>query len=268
LGDAISRYNPKAIIYNYHTITTPWITARTTRPYQIPHLGIIHEFDQKDADETTNQIFNYSLYQDPNLIERNPLAFKTKQLMYPYVNTKPVPDIPTIGSFGFGFPDKGFERLVSTVQDEFDIAVINLHMPFNDIVDKEGKSAKRVAENCRKILTKPGITLNVTHNFLTEPELLDFLAGNTINAFFTDVNKHLGISGTIHHALAVHRPLAVTKCPMYRHILHATPSICIEDSSLKEIIANGITPLLPFYEEWSEEAFIKDYERILDKVLK
>lgn len=54
---------------------------------------------------------------------------------------------------------------------------------------------------------------------------------------------------------------------MFRHVSSASPSICIEDSSLKQIIDNGIAPLVPFYCEWSEPNFILDYERILDKVL-
>ncbi len=54
---------------------------------------------------------------------------------------------------------------------------------------------------------------------------------------------------------------------MFRHVSSASPSICIEDSSLKQIIGNGIAPLLPFYGEWGEPSFILDYERILDQVL-
>jgi hypothetical protein len=232
------------------------------------HLAIIHEFSQEKADETTSEMFDYSLFQDPNIIEKNSCVIKTLQLVYPYVNTTQEPLVPTVGSFGFGFPDKGFEFLVYKVQEEFDEAIINLHIPFNDVVDKDGKNALKTAKNCRAIVKKPGIILTITHDFLIEKELLDFLAGNTINCFFTDVRKKLGISSAIQHALAVRRPIAITKCPMFRHILDAKPSICIEDSNLKEIIANGTAPLEPFYEKFSEKAFVKDYERILDKVLK
>ena len=268
LYEAVKFYSPIAIIYNYYHPTMPWIKQSVTRKYKVPQLAIIHEFVQKDADKTTNRLFDYSLYQDPDLIVRNPYVFRTKQLLYPYTNTTPLPEIPTIGSFGFGFPDKGFEKLVATVQDEFDIANIRLHIPFNDVVDPYGINASKVVERCFKIVKKPGISLAVTHDFWTEPQLLDFLAGNTINCFFTDVNKVLGISGATHHALAVHRPIAITKCQMYRDILNTTPSICIEDLTLKEIITNGTKPLERFYREWSEEEFIKDYEGILETVLK
>lgn len=267
LNEAVLFYKPIAIIYNYYPPTMRWIVRQVTKRYNVPHLAIVHEFDQRDVDMTTNNIFDYSLYQDPGVVITNPYAFSTKQLLYPYTNTKPLPEIPTIGSFGFGFSDKGFERLVRQVQKEFNEAIINIHMPFNDVVDPHGTHAKRTAARCRSELYKPGVTLNITHDFWTEPQLLDFLAGNTINCFFTDTTKHLGISGATHHALAVHRPIAITKCPMYRDIWDAEPSICIEDSSLKEILANGLEPLEPFYKAWSEEEFIKDYEGILEKVL-
>ncbi|MCK9593757.1 MAG: hypothetical protein M0Q91_17290, partial [Methanoregula sp.] len=165
LDTAIQFYKPVAVIYNYYQPTMPWITRRVTRKYKIPHLAIIHEFVQEDADATNNKIFDYSLYQDPDLIERNPYVFRTKQLIYPYLNTKPLPAIPTIGSFGFGFADKGFEKLCSTVQEEFDEARINIHMACNDVVDPDCKNAYQTAVRCKNIIKKPGIRLNVTHNF-------------------------------------------------------------------------------------------------------
>jgi len=54
---------------------------------------------------------------------------------------------------------------------------------------------------------------------------------------------------------------------MFRHVISATPSICIEDSSFQHIVDNGIVPLVPFYNEWSEAAFIMDYERIIDEII-
>ena len=268
LDGVVEFYNPVAIIYNYHPMTMMWLTHKVTRRYSIPQLDIVHEFTQRTADNATNKIFDYHLFQDPDMIETNPISFRTKQLVYPYVNTTPLPGIPTIGSFGFGTPGKGFERLVDQVQKEFDVAHIRLHIPCNEVVDVGGKLyALPTAQRCRERLYKPGVTLTITHDFLTEPILLDFLAGNTINCFLYDIDMNVGISGPGLHALAVHRPIAITKCGMFRHLLDTTPSICVEDSSLKEIIANGTKPLEPFYKAWSEEEFIKDYERILEKVI-
>lgn len=267
LNQAITQNTPKAIIYNYYPATMPWLTARITRLYTIPQLGIVHEVTQEDADHLIPDMFDFYLCPDPTLLERNPIAIKTKRLIPPYINMKHLPEIVTIGSFGFGFGDKGFERIVETVQGEYDRARIVLHLPYNDIVDRNGAShAIGTAKRCRRLIKKPGIELVIDHRFFSKQELLDFLASNTLNAFFYDTEKCRGISSTIEHALAVQRPLAITKCGMFRHVLPASPSICIDNSSLRNIIANGIAPLVSFYNEWSEANFIKDYECIFDRV--
>jgi hypothetical protein len=54
---------------------------------------------------------------------------------------------------------------------------------------------------------------------------------------------------------------------MFRHVINARPSICIEDASMKEIIANGTKPLEPFYEAWSPKKFVRAYDEIIDEVL-
>jgi len=268
LHKAVARTNPVAIIYNYYPLTMPWLTRSITRRHSVPQLGIMHEVTQNEADKATREMFDFHLCPDPTLVENNPFVFKTKRLIPSYINTKYISDIVTIGSFGFGFCDKGFERIVERVQHEFDRAKIVLHLPFNDIADPKGRlHALQTAKRCRRLVTKPGIKLVINHKFINKQQLLDFLAGNTLNAFFYDTEKHRGISSTIEHALAVQRPIAITKCGMFRHVYSATPSICIEDLSLKQIINNGIVPLVPFYNEWSEANFIKDFDAIFDKVL-
>lgn len=109
--------------------------------------------------------------------------------------------------------------------------------------------------------------MHISHDFLSREQLLNFLAGNTLNAFFYDVHKRRGISSTIENALAVDRPLAITRCGMFRHVSSASPSICIEDNSLKEIIRNGTKPLARFREDWTQARFLGSLEQIVDRVL-
>lgn len=273
LETVVAKTAPRAIIYNYYPLTMAWLTDDITRRYQIPQLGIMHETTQEKADGADRDMFDFHLCPDPTLIENSPFVFKIRRLIPPYINTRNLPDVVTIGSFGFGFVDKGFERLVEQVMQEFDRVRIVLHLPFNEIVDPEGRDhALATAKRCRRIvqkrlLTKPRIRLTIRHDFLTKPQLLDFLAGNTLNAFLYDTDKKKGVSSVIEYALAVQRPLAITKCGMFRHVYTTTPSICIEDSSLKKIIDGGIAPLVYFYNEWSQENFVKDFENVIDRVL-
>ena len=269
LDEAVKIYRPSVIIYNYYIYTMSWLNSWITHSYPFPQLGIMHEVFQKEADEATDALFDYHLCPDPTLIENNPLVFKTPRLIPEYINIKSSPEIPTIGSFGFGSEDKGFERIIECVQKEYDVAHIRILMPFNDILDKEGKKfTLATAERCKNLVTKPGITLEISHDFLPPRGLLDFLASNSINAFFYDINRYKGISSTIEHALAVRIPIVINKCGMFRHVFNTKPSICIEDLTIKEIITNGITPLLPFYYEWNRDKFIERYEQIIDEVLK
>ncbi len=268
LEQEILAHNPSIIIYNYYPATMPWLCSDVVKKYKVIQMGIMHEVTQEVADKADQNLFDYHLCPDPTLVVNNPFVIKVPRLIPPYINSTFSPEKPTIGSFGFGFYDKGFERLIDRVQDEFDEARIVLHIPFNEIVDSDGKyHALDTAKRCKNRLKKTGIELVVNHDFLELHELLDFLASNTLNAFFYDVTKTQGISSCIEHALAVQRPIAVTQCGMFRHMSEIFHLISIERSSLKSIINNGIAPLVNYYNEWSEDNFILSYERILNRLL-
>ncbi len=226
----------------------------------------MHEVTQESADLANSNSFQYYIAPDPTLLLRNPIVFKTGRLIPQYLNTYKFPEVPTIGSFGFGITGKGFERVILTTQDEFDEAIIRLHIPFGQFCDNDGQHAMLIAMQCKKLIKKPGIKLIINHDFLDKKQLLDFLAQNTINAFFYDKYLGRGISSVIDYAIAVQRPLTIAKSSMFRHIIPAIPSICIEDSTLRQIIKHGFEPLSHFYNDWSETNFIWDYERILEKV--
>ncbi|MEG4443640.1 class I SAM-dependent methyltransferase [Microcoleus sp. AT9_B5] len=265
--DNVNKVKPSAIIYNYYSSTLPWVNKKILQSINVPHIGIIHEVTQRVADAANNTLFEYHIGPDPTLQLKNPIVFKTGRIVQPYTNNYRLPEIPTIGSFGFGMQGKGFEKVIATVQQEYDEALIRLHIPFATFGDADGSQAIAIAQRCQQSIVKPGIKLSLSHDFLSQEKLLDFLAQNTVNAFFYEKHEHRGISSTIDHALAVKRPIAITKSNMFRHIISAKPSICIEDSSLKQIVDNGIAPLVPFYNEWSEASFVSDYERMLAQVL-
>jgi FkbM family methyltransferase len=258
---------PVAVIYNYHPATLPWLKTEIIKKINAVAIGIIHEVTQQVSDSLNNDLFQYHIAPDPTLLANNPIVLKTSRLIPPYDVIHKLPEVTTIGSFGFGLEGKGFDRLLSTVQDEFDEAIVRLHIPLSDFADPEGVQAKATAKRCQDLIFKPGIKLVLSHAFLGHDQLLDFLGQNTLNAFFYDKYEGRGISSVIDYALAVKRPIAVTKSTMFRHIIDSTPSICIEDTSLRQIIQNGIGPLLPFYGAWNESSFILDCEQIVQKVL-
>jgi len=257
----------EAIIYNYHPQTLKFINPQMRRRYPQVNIALMHEMTQAEADSMPDKFFQHYVMGDPTLVENNPAVFKTGRLILPYTNTQPVPDVVTIGTFGFSVGSKGYQRLIDVVQQEFDEAIIRVHIPSNGLIDADGAAAHQQVEECRQRIRKPGIRLQASHDFLDLNGVLNFLAGNTLNAFLYDQIKVAGISSSPDHAMAVRRPMAITKSIMFRHLHSVYPRITIEDTSLRQIIANGIEPFAHLYTLWNEDHIREEYESILDKTL-
>lgn len=257
-----------AIIYNYHPATMRWLNIGVTKRIKCPQFGVIHEVTQAVADRADNSLFNFHIAHDPTLLLKNPIVFKTGRLIPPYERYADAPTVTTIGSFGFGTDGKGFEKIVALVEQEFGEAAIRFNIPFSTFCDADGANAHRIADECRRLVTRPGIRLEITHDYLDQAALLDFLASNTINVFlYEDRGIPRGLSSATDVALAAGRPIAVSPNAMFRHLLDAVPSVSVADRSLKEIIERGVAPLEKLYREWSEEMLCWEYERICNTVL-
>ena len=267
LAEAVTASRPVTICYNYHPSTMPWLKRRTIASFKGPHIGTIHEVTQEGADTANDFLFDAHIAPDPTLLLKNPLVFKTGRLLATYQNIFPIPQRPIIGTWGFGYAGKGFDQVVRTVQQEFDEAEIRMHVPISPFMDPQGTLAKDIAERCRALVVKPGVKLSVTHDFLSAQGILDFLAQNSLNAFFYAENRGRGISSVLDMALAVDRPIALTKSFMFRHLFEARPSIFVEDRSLREIMSSDIEPLRRFKREWTPENLAWDYDRIVAKTL-
>jgi hypothetical protein len=205
--------------------------------------------------------FDYYIHPDPDFIETE-TRFKSGRPTFNYSGEYPNNDVPIVGSFGFGFENKGWERILYAVRDSLPESVVHFHMPYAYFGDRDGKSAEKVSNKCLDLAETLDINLIIEHNFLEIPELLKFLASNDMNCFFYDELYGRGIASTIDYALSVKRPIALTKSYMFRHMKNA--NIFIEDLSLKDILDNGTEPLEPLYKQFTKENLIKDYERIFD----
>jgi SAM-dependent methyltransferase len=290
LQTAISEYAPSCIVYNYYPSVLPWVATRIApmlwksniSSIDIPQLGIIHEITQHIADTATvyrrkyllsrashlsNSLFDFYIAADPTLLLLNPFVYKTGRLIPSYQNSFSVPPKPVIGSIGFATPQKGFEKVVQLVQREFDEAVIRFNIPAADYGDKYCVNAKAIAEKCKDLITKQGIQLTVTHDYLDNKTMMDFLAKNTVNVFLYEDKTGRGLSSAVDNAIAVQRPVAVSDGVMFRHVFDVEPSVCVTKNNLKTIIQNGFAPLRKHYNEWNSENLLWEYERILNSVI-
>jgi len=237
------------ILYNFHSLTIPWANDEFLAQHPNKrHIAIVHE-----PGMVVSKRMNRVIPQDtlPRVLSECPDTYVDR-------------GVPVIGSFGFASWHKGFHNLILKIQNEFDEAIFRLHVPASFYCYDENQSPRKIIDECHKRITKPGISIEADTDFFTETELLEWLNKNTLNAFhYEPLPYDPGISSVVDYALSARRPLAITKSPMFRHLVGATPSICMEDNSLKTIIENGLTPLYPFYDRWSVENAVKYWEDVL-----
>jgi hypothetical protein len=271
---AIIKYSPSIIFYNYHPFTLEWINSSyvLSKYNNIKHVKILHNVDKQDFEEFNPQKFHdfqYIISDNNTMIGDNKHSFIVSRSI-PAPPLKLIEDrndtIPKIGYQGFGFEHKGIDRIAHQIQNEFDEAIFRLHIPFSFYCDRDGTEARKRIEEVRNIITKPGIKIEVSHNFLSNNEIIEWLHENTINCYFYTISDN-GISSSPDYAIAARRPIAINNSSLYKHLHNLHPSIEIEKNSLKQIINNGIVPLLPIYEKYDQKNVVKSYENVCDLIL-
>lgn len=252
-------HSPLAIIYNYSGTTLGWCTdAMVSLLPNTKHMILYHEFGHPFTK------FHRIISQDPTEPEVGNIR-TTPRLLFPYANTHPLPEVPTIGSFGFAFDVKGFERLINKVNADFDEAVVKLHMAPSAFGDPTGELSQSMLSKCRS-LAKPGISVEGSFSFKTRDDLIDWLGCNTINVFMYDVLPGRGISGVLDFAISSGRPIAITKSDMFRHIHPFELPIYLENCSIRDIIQGGVEVLNVAKEAWSNAELVSKYESIIEEV--
>lgn len=267
LRAAVAREAPAALIVNWHPLTLRGVPLPEFRAAGRPVVGLLHEVTDEIADGLRDDLFPWYITHDPTLRTTNPRVFRGSRPLLAFAPAGPPPAVTTVGTFGFATPGKGFEGLVARVQAEFDECVIRMSIPHSSFCDADGAEARRVAARCRSLLYKRGIRLEVSHEFRSTPQVLEFLAGNSLNAFFYESQTGRGISSAVDLALAAGRPIALRRTPMFRHLHQVTPSIFVEDNSLREILRQGTGPLEPLRQTWTSARILMEYEGVMDLVL-
>lgn len=259
---AVDSNNPVAIIYNWFPITMSWIGPQSVSKYpHITHYSLYHE-------EYPPTWFDYLLMVDSTVGDSGnkfavprPLADASNIV---YTN----PTIPTIGSFGFGFGNKGFARIVQMVNSQFDEAIIRFHTPRAFFGDRNGERSIPMMRSCQQQMRKSNIKLEFSSEFLDDTSLLNFLASNTVNMFLYDQELGRGLSSVMDYILCVDKPLAISDSHMFRHVLRTSPSLFIGNKSIREIMSSGNENVQVFRDTWSHQNFIARYENIINSTRK
>lgn len=270
----VKEFDPVAIIYNYAPGTTPWMDeARENRRRlsHVKHIRIMHDMHQGIANSFNpehNHGWEYIIADDPTVKETKHV-FVTNRILPGDPTVEYVePEKPIIGFQGFGPPHKGIPRIAQKVLEEFDEAIIRLHIPFGYYGDPNGNDARRRVQEVMHIVKKnPKIEVVASHELLDTQQIINLLAQNTVNCYFYDYLDGCGLASSPDYALAAKRPIAVSRSHQMRNFWNIEPSVLIENVSLKQIISNGIEPLKPLYKAYSKDSVRKDYARILSSIL-
>jgi nucleoside-diphosphate-sugar epimerase len=285
LEQFILKHKPVIIIYNYHSFTTQFYNDESLRnKYKnIIHIMIHYDITQDKVNNYNPDHFcgfKHIITDNDKIIKKkngktffkvtrsNPKSIETINMEKNIHKNEVRNDtIPIIGFQGFGVPHKGIHKIAYKIQEEFDEAIFRLHIPFSYYGDPNGDKARQRVAEVKDIITKPGIKIEVSHDFLSDEEIVTWLHNNTINCYFYDYLENSGIASSPDYAIAARRPIAVNNSRMLVNLHNLTPSIEIEHNSLKQIIKNGVTPLIPIYEKYKQENVVSDYEKICDILL-
>ena len=243
----------------------PWmneILAQELREFGIVQMLLVHNVNY-------STFFDYYLHQNPDYTDDDKNFAICRPLFDYDSNLIEDTDVLKIGSFGFGFRVKYFDEICRVVNEQlYDRNVeIRLHLTHSHFCEN-ANDIQGIKYECLSRITSPNIKLTMTHEFLTDIEMLDFLSENDLNIFFyQDYPSYNGISSTIDYALSVQKPIAICKSRMFSHIMNVEPSICVEDTYLLDIINNGFIPLEEKYKKWTNSKFIDRIEKIIGEVI-
>ena len=234
---AVASQDYDAVLLNYHTALFPW---------WVPRPGVFYIYHENPFPFPVDPA--YILNSDPTAPNGIPRPLYRPKQLPTFVRG----EVPVFGSFGFGFGSKYFEQIVEIVQSQYDRAVIRFVIPFAYHGDADGHIARSVAARCMSRVQKRGIRLQVTHSFLTDDELMTFLASNDMNIFLYEPGGHRGCSSVLDFAIPAGRPFALSDSHMFRHAY--SEAISAYRRPLQSILDDGP---LPFGLSWTPEELTK-----------
>lgn len=256
-----------AVLYNWHPTQGGFLKDA---PFNVGrpmiNLCVFHEI------EFPTEKFDAVLYSKTHFIDRE--RWHHIPLVIPCLDAPPFFSRcrdeswrAVIGVSGYGGANA--DKVVAQVVEEFESARIRLHLPAAHYGDADGGLARGMAERCQKIAeSRKHIALSVLFDWLEQDELLHWLSNNDLNCYLRDTTTPwTGVSAAMCSALAVHRPMAITRSQCFRHLWNCHPSICVENRSLKAIMATGTVPLHPIYEQNSTAKLVVRIETILEGIL-
>jgi len=227
------------VIYNYHSSTMPWLTRCFVRRRK--NIGVLHE--------SRCNLFDIIIDIDPtgvktatNIPIPRPIDYETSIMMSSnneianFINYKE-DGVPVFGSFGLCLPGKGFENVVSFVNNNYDKAIIKLLTPSAHFNGNRRDLELSIKNECIKRNVKSNVKLMIYDKFVSNDDIKLFLQSNTLNLFLYDKFMGRGISSVIDVVLSANVPFGISDSYMFRHVYD--DGICVYKTRVEDCIENS-----------------------------
>jgi len=253
---AFQHFQPQAVVYNWHPITMPWAPDLARRFPSAKHIAIMHDITPRTT-SAGSELFQHRIACYPGLPVDNTSLFRSVRHVPRYEKSRPDNDRLTVGSFGFAVGGKMYPLIVRLVSESLPGALVRLRIPHAHYGDDEGEMARSLAQQCYQHASN-GVDFEVSHDFLEEDGLIDWLAGNDLNVFFYDGHPGRGLASTVDYAIAARRPIAVNdNADALRHVhdrLSYWPKM-----NLRELYECTGPVVESLYNEWTPDRMVREY---------
>lgn len=248
--------DPDCVIYNWQQLIGGWMGGA-------PFLGlgkqvlVYHDLDARFQD------FHAILFSDPTMAPHENWHPIGRPLNFVPI-TFDCPTNPRVVVGVNGLVGAWAAYAVTHAIANFPQCHLRLLLPASTFCDPMLHIAGSMASQCTAMAHAAGCTISVEHTYLNWKDLIQWLSHNDINCYVRDVVPWRGVSSILDAALCARRPIAINRCPGFRHLHDCVPSICIEDRPMTEILKTGTAPLAPKYEQFDPLVVAQQVKTILE----
>lgn len=257
--DAYEFVKPDVVIYNWQAGIGGWMADA---PFKMDAKQVLAYHDLN----ANFVYFDAILFSDPTMAQHDnwhPIGRPLRShAFYPTRNS----EVPNIGINGFigAWAQVAF----SHIANHFERCHIRMHLPYATYGDAAGAMATTAAHDLIQAMP-PGFTYEVSHEFMEWDDLVRWLSQNDLNCYLRDPAMHWrGVSSACDAAMCARRPIAVNSCNAFRHLHDCSPSIMVEQRTLKEIIETGLSPLAKKYADYAPEVVGGQVMKVLESLFK
>lgn len=258
----------QATIFNYLPYSCSWQISTKDKSLG-KRIAIAHECSQAVIDGGSDNRFDLWIVADPSITEKGTNYRTIPRPLATDIQNKPtLQGVVRVGSFGFPFPQKNYPGLIEAVCLEFDEAIISIHMPQAEIAAVD---MSVLIQDLNRRITKPGVSLEITQDFIDDITLVERLSHNHINVFLyrDDLRAYpkelSGVSSALDYAIPAGRPILVSDSVQFRHVRGILP--IYSQCYLKQVIETGERKVEFLGAEWSQQEHRRAVEQILREVL-